>query len=84
MLKKNCSHRKGIECNLGLYGGKPSPGTCFLCPNYDGSPRGLGDIVYKVAQPIAKTIDKIAGTNIKGCSGCAKRRNKLNKKIQFE
>ncbi len=40
---------------------------------------GLGDIVYKVVQPIAKTIDKALGTNIKNCGGCKKRREFLNK-----
>jgi len=41
--------------------------------------RGLGDIVHKVAQPIAKTIDLVLGTNIKNCGGCKKRREFLNK-----
>lgn len=40
---------------------------------------GLGDAVHKIAQPIAKTIDKIFGTNIKECGGCKRRRNLLNK-----
>jgi len=39
---------------------------------------GLGDLVHAVAQPIAKAIDNIAGTNIQGCGGCAKRRAMLN------
>lgn len=37
-----------------------------------------GDRIASVAQPIAKAIDKALGTNIKGCSACAKRREKLN------
>jgi len=40
--------------------------------------RRLGDTVHLVAQPIAGAIDKALGTNIKGCSACAKRREKLN------
>jgi hypothetical protein len=28
--------------------------------------RGLGDVVAMVAQPIAKTIDRVSGTNISG------------------
>jgi len=40
--------------------------------------RGVGDIVHKIAQPIAKVIDRIAGTNVAGCGGCAQRREKLN------
>ena len=39
---------------------------------------GLGDRVEKVAQPIAKVIDKIAGTNIQNCGACQKRKEKLN------
>ena len=38
----------------------------------------LGDAVEKVAQPIAGAIDKVAGTNIKGCGGCQKRKEWLN------
>jgi hypothetical protein len=39
---------------------------------------GLGDLVAKVAQPIAKAIDAVAGTNLKNCPGCARRRQALN------
>jgi hypothetical protein len=49
--------------------------------NFNGSlrkPRGLGDIVYNIAQPIAKVIDSTLGTNIKNCGGCKKRRKLLN------
>jgi hypothetical protein len=45
--------------------------------------KGLGDLVSKVAQPIAKGIDKAIGTNIQNCGGCAKRRNKLNQMVPF-
>jgi len=31
---------------------------------------GLGDKINRIAQPIAKTIDKIAGTKIAKCGGC--------------
>tara|TARA_R110000803_G_scaffold208404_2_gene277042 strand:- start:37 stop:234 length:198 start_codon:yes stop_codon:yes gene_type:complete len=40
--------------------------------------RGLGDVVHAVAQPIAKAIDKVAGTNIQRCGGCKRRRARLN------
>ena len=40
--------------------------------------RGLGDRVERIAQPIAKAIDKIAGTDIQGCGGCQKRKEFLN------
>lgn len=39
---------------------------------------GLGDAVAVVAQPIARVIDAVAGTNLKECGGCAKRRAALN------
>ena len=41
-------------------------------------PLGLGDRVEKIAQPIAKIIDKVAGTNIQGCGACQKRKESLN------
>ena len=40
--------------------------------------KGLGDVVHSIAQPIAKAIDAVAGTNIQGCGACAKRRAMLN------
>jgi hypothetical protein len=39
---------------------------------------GLGDFVYAFANPIAQTIDALAGTQIQGCQACALRRAKLN------
>lgn len=44
-------------------------------------PTGLGDRVEKIAQPIAKMIDKVAGTNIQGCGACKKRKEYLNEKF---
>ena len=40
---------------------------------------GLGDRVEHIAQPIARVIDRLAGTNIQQCGGCKKRREALNK-----
>ena len=40
--------------------------------------RGLGDLVEKLAKPIAKVIDRVAGTNIQGCGGCQKRKEWMN------
>lgn len=42
---------------------------------------GLGDVVEKIAQPIAGSIDKIFGTNVKNCGGCRKRKKSLNEKF---
>jgi len=40
---------------------------------------GLGDAVASLAQPIARAIDRIAGTDIEHCASCAKRRATLNR-----
>lgn len=42
---------------------------------------GLGDKVEKIAQPIAKTIDKVFKTNVQECSSCKKRKAWLNEKF---
>ena len=39
----------------------------------------IGNIVEKVAKPIAKGIDKVAGTNVRNCAECKKRKELLNK-----
>jgi hypothetical protein len=46
------------------------------CQNF-----GLGDVIAVVAQPIAKAIDSVAGTNIQGCGACKQRQEALNKLI---
>lgn len=46
--------------------------------------KGLGDVVAKVAQPIARAIDRVAGTNVAGCGGCKKRQEILNKVMPFD
>jgi phosphopentomutase len=43
------------------------------------NPIGLGDRVERIAQPIARVIDGLAGTNIQDCGGCKKRKEWLNK-----
>jgi hypothetical protein len=44
-------------------------------------PRGLGDVVAAVAQPIAKGLDAIFQTKIADCDGCKARRTQLNQKF---
>jgi hypothetical protein len=39
---------------------------------------GLGTRIERIAQPIAKAIDKVAGTKIAGCNGCKQMRERLN------
>jgi len=41
--------------------------------------RGLGDRVERIVQPLARAIDRVAGTNIQECGGCKKRREALNR-----
>lgn len=43
--------------------------------------RGLGDIVEAVAKPIARAVDRVDGTDIQHCKGCAKRRDALNRAL---
>jgi hypothetical protein len=68
------------ECPLpirrwGQYGGCGNkPEENVLIPS-----RGLGDLVYFVANPIARVIDAVAGTKVASCGSCAKRRAALNK-----
>ncbi len=38
----------------------------------------LGDAIATVAQPIARGIDAVAGTNVAGCPGCNKMKQNLN------
>jgi hypothetical protein len=59
---------------------KPEWDIFGRCQNLESS-IGLGDIVYKIANPIAQVIDSAIGTSIATCGGCAKRREALNKII---
>ena len=49
--------------------------------NQPSKSAGLGDRIEKLAQPIARVIDKVAGTRIQGCGACQKRKEYLNKKF---
>jgi hypothetical protein len=46
--------------------------------------RGLGDVVAIVAQPIARVIDSVTGTNIRKCGGCKDRQAALNRAVPFK
>lgn len=46
--------------------------------------RGLGDAVAVVAQPIAKAIDRVAGTDLANCKGCDGRQSALNQAVPFK
>jgi len=72
-----CDHHDGRGCSLGLYGGQPSPGVCSTCDQYQGRPRGAGDIVHAIAKTLR--LDKVAErvTKGRGC-GCGERRRRWN------
>lgn len=46
--------------------------------------KGLGDVVALAAQPIARAIDKVLGTDIEHCGGCAERRENLNRQFPIK
>lgn len=41
--------------------------------------RGLGDIVANALAPAVAFSDRVLKTNLKGCEGCKKRQEKLNR-----
>lgn len=43
-------------------------------------PAGAGTKLARALEPIVGAVDKIFGTNIKGCLGCASREDRLNQK----
>ena len=44
---------------------------------------GLGDAIALIARPIAGIIDRVAGTNLRNCGGCQRRRENLNRLVSF-
>lgn len=74
-----CEHHRAGECThavaLPVYGPRPSRGVCHVCPHYDGPPRGLGDVVHRVAEitGVASVVKAVGGD-----CGCQKRREALN------
>jgi len=79
VILKLCKFLLDKTCQLGYHNGVPHAGNCRACIEAGENKEGLGDQVEKIAKPIAKAIDKIAGTNIENCGGCKKRKEKLNK-----
>ena len=74
----DCRHRSNSRCKLGLYGGNPTGAECRACDQYQGRPRGAGDIVHAIAKTLR--LDKLADrvTRGRGC-GCGERRRRWNK-----
>jgi hypothetical protein len=60
---------------LSLYENAPPP------PILTPRTTGLGDVVAKVADPIARALDAALGTKLAGCGGCSKRRRALNRLV---
>lgn len=59
--------------------------TVIHRPDMKAQPlRGLGDAVAVAAQPIARAIDRVAGTNVAGCGGCKQRQETLNRWVPFD
>ena len=48
----------------------PRFGPYGHCEDHARPTFGLGDAVAAVAQPIARAIDRVTGTNLAGCGGC--------------
>lgn len=48
--------------------------------------KGIGDLISRAVSAAAGVIDKVAGTNLKqrarGCGGCGRRRQKLNRNAE--
>jgi hypothetical protein len=43
-----------------------------------GNALPLGELVHRVAAPVARAIDFVAGTHLAGCVACEERRRALN------
>lgn len=94
MKTLGCNHQSPGEkpgdfiCAAGLYGGKPRLADCGFCIAKGKNVRGIGDVVERLAKPIAKALnlpclDKTTG-NLRPESGCAKRRDRMNKALPFK
>lgn len=58
----------------------PPPPALHGNKSHSGAP-GLGDVVEKLAKPIARLIDRVAGTRLATCGACARRRKLLNRLV---
>ena len=79
---RDCGILGGGCCRQGRYGGKPSLGTCRVCPSYSGRPRGWGDVVYLFANPVARILNAVLALKSNKQVGhncrCAQRRREWN------
>lgn len=71
-----CRHNDQGACHLGLYGGRPSPGTCLrACDQWAGPFRGLGDLVHAITT--RTMIARLVHYRRPLC-GCRRRRHQWN------
>ncbi len=90
-----CIHLINSECELNLYGGRPSAGVCDLCIYKSDIPRTpveMDRIRKSVPKPqsiglgdtITKLIKFFSLGSIKQCKPCKKRQAKLNDKFPYK
>jgi hypothetical protein len=80
----DCGVKGGGCCAKNLYGGRPSLGVCRICPQYRGTPRGLGDVIHLIAAPVRRLMNLVWRTKSNGKTcGCEQRRRKLNQRCSF-
>lgn len=76
------------KCGPRLKGGLNVADAAASCPatpprwsahTRDAVSIGLGDVVHAIAHPFAVVVDAVAGTDLKNCPGCRKRRKDCNR-----
>lgn len=85
--RTECVFFKDGACKRGYFDGNPSVENCDECYAINGEMEIedfllLGDAVERIANPIARIVDKVAGTDLQNCGGCKKRKNRLNRMIK--
>ena len=44
---------------------------------------GLGDVAASLAKPVARFIDRVAGTDLENCPACARRQDSWNRRFSL-
>jgi hypothetical protein len=84
MIANQCIFRRGTHCINPRVGGAIDDAACNQCAHYVGLPRGLGDIVERVARlsGLAVVAHGVAAATGRPCN-CNARRAALNAAIPF-